>query len=412
MTKGKTEGLKRKRSTPNKKDSSHKRVKIDEEVKIEGSKLFTDEALSNLKIYNELKTEYEEEGVNQLTHQFLSRISKKKIRENAQLNKTPLMQYLSNACKIMMLNEFEISAWAVWLDSFKLDDDPDYNVEDYILNTAFYIKMTLNNDDYLSEMFQSYFNWYMYNFINRFNEWLKGKAYQFNPIVVNKKFKDLNKPYNQAEEKDFLDYNHLVDDILQISPPYNYWNDKKGKTEHKSKAFEGITLSQINNSQFQNSLISASQASIVPTKPKIHTIKYNATPQQLAELACGIPPDHEIEEIEKSLNADRPLTRLMKKSSTFSINDIKTSTQRNIDTELFNKQSQMSHNMSQFYNMYNLQNDDNDNNIQYNDNMDSLFLNNNPSNMLLRSNSKITRSIPRRPTIGNFTFILFWYKIW
>lgn len=158
MTKGKTEGLKRKRSTPNKKDSSHKRVKIDEEVKIEGSKLFTDEALSNLKIYNELKTEYEEEGVNQLTHQFLSRISKKKIRENAQLNKTPLMQYLSNACKIMMLNEFEISAWAVWLDSFKLDDDPDYNVEDYILNTAFYIKMTLNNDDYLSEMFQSYFN--------------------------------------------------------------------------------------------------------------------------------------------------------------------------------------------------------------------------------------------------------------
>lgn len=154
-------------------------------------------------------------------------------------------------------------------------------------------------------------------------------------------------------------------------------------------------------------MISASQASIVPTKPKIHTIKYNATPQQLAELACGIPPDHEIEEIEKSLNADRPLTRLMKKSSTFSINDIKTSTQRNIDTELFNKQSQMSHNMSQFYNMYNLQNDDNDNNIQYNDNMDSLFLNNNPSNMLLRSNSKITRSIPRRPTIGNFTFILF-----
>ena len=57
-----------------------------------------------------------------------------------------------------MLNEFEISAWAVWLDSFRLNDDLDFTVEDYILSTAFYIKMTLNDEDYLNGMFQSYFN--------------------------------------------------------------------------------------------------------------------------------------------------------------------------------------------------------------------------------------------------------------
>lgn len=122
----------------------------------------------------------------------------------------------------MMLNEFEIATWAVWLDSFKLTDDASFNVEDYILNTAFYIKMTLNNDEYLNNMFQSYFNCYMHNFIVKFNEWLTNKSFQFNPIIVNKKYKELNKPYNPAQEKDFLDYNHMVDDILQIAPPYNY----------------------------------------------------------------------------------------------------------------------------------------------------------------------------------------------
>jgi hypothetical protein len=159
MSKGKGSAIKRKRSTPNDKNSDSKRPKFDEEEgKIEGSKLFTEEALANLKIYNELKTIYEQEGVNQITHQFLKRISHKKISENPGLNKTPLMQYLSNSCKIMMLNEFEISAWAVWLDSFKLNDDLDFTVEDYILCTAFYIKMTLNDEDYLNLMFQSYFN--------------------------------------------------------------------------------------------------------------------------------------------------------------------------------------------------------------------------------------------------------------
>lgn len=48
----------------------------------------------------------------------------------------------------------------------------------------------------------------MNNFIAKFNEWLKEKSFQFNPIIVNKKFKELTKPYNPATEKDFLDYNH------------------------------------------------------------------------------------------------------------------------------------------------------------------------------------------------------------
>lgn len=56
-------------------DTPSKRQKNGENPLIQNPKVFTEEALANLKIYNELKTEYEEEGVNQKTHQFLSRIS-------------------------------------------------------------------------------------------------------------------------------------------------------------------------------------------------------------------------------------------------------------------------------------------------------------------------------------------------
>ena len=133
------------------------------------------------------------------------------------------MQLLSNACKTMMLSEFEIAAWASWLDKLDLFGRSEYKWEDYILFTAFYIKMSLNDEEYLNGMFQSYFNWYIRGFIVKFNKWLKDNKnmFQFNPIEVNKKFKELNKPYNPQQDKDFIDYNNWVDDILQISPPYN-----------------------------------------------------------------------------------------------------------------------------------------------------------------------------------------------
>ena len=172
---GKVSGQKRNRADSISIDSTSKRVKFEEENKVEGSRLFTEEALSNLKIYNELKTIYEEECVNQITHQFLNRISQQKMVETPHLNKFPLMQYLSNAWKIMMMTEFEISTWAVYLDDCVLDESASFTVEDYILNTAFYIKMMLNDEAYLEPMFNSYFNWYIHSFITKFNDWMKVK---------------------------------------------------------------------------------------------------------------------------------------------------------------------------------------------------------------------------------------------
>ena len=40
------------------------------------------------------------------------------------------------------------------------------------------------------------------------------------PVEVNEVFTELRKPFSAKNDKDFVDYNFLVDEILQISPPY------------------------------------------------------------------------------------------------------------------------------------------------------------------------------------------------
>ena len=247
----------------------------------------------------------------------------------------------------------------------------------------------------------------MNNFIGKFNEWLKDKKFDFNPIVVNKKFKELNKPYNPGQEKkDFLDYNHCVDDILQISPPYNYCNDKKRFKGKNPKAFEALpNPSQLQSSQLLSSQFTNTQKSIIPCKKKIQTIKFDASPQQ---IQWQIPDDKEMEAIERSLSNNGPMTRLAKKkSSVFSITDIKNTTQKHIENEdLFNKSQPNpmlnAQSMSQIYDMYNLQNKQGEEPAGPGDiEIGNLF--HNPSqingNMLLRSNSKIIRSKASRPQV-------------
>lgn len=83
-TKSKTmNGVRRKRPKNTSSQLSNKRMKIKEEKKkgaLQNSKAFTEEAKNNLKTYTKLKTIYEEEGMTQKTHQFLTRITRAKVR--------------------------------------------------------------------------------------------------------------------------------------------------------------------------------------------------------------------------------------------------------------------------------------------------------------------------------------------
>lgn len=46
------------------------------------------------------------------------------------------------------------------------------------------------------------------------------QSFNSNPIEMNMKYQELSRAYNPLMNQDFVEYNHIVDDILQISPPY------------------------------------------------------------------------------------------------------------------------------------------------------------------------------------------------
>jgi hypothetical protein len=53
---------------------------------------------------------------------------------------------------MMMLNEFEIVAWGLWLDSLDLKDD-EATIEEKVIYTALFVKIRLNEDSKLEEYF-------------------------------------------------------------------------------------------------------------------------------------------------------------------------------------------------------------------------------------------------------------------
>ena len=119
---------------------------------------------------------------------------------------------------MFMLNQFEIVHWYCFLKRLT------YNVKSAqnVVQTSAYLtkKLLLKPQTFL--MFENYFNKYDRRFVEEFDSWRKGPArkLELKPQEANEMFNELAKPFNAKNDKDFVDYNYLVDDILQISPPY------------------------------------------------------------------------------------------------------------------------------------------------------------------------------------------------
>lgn len=101
----------------------------------------------------------------------------------------------------MMMNEFEILEWTVFIEKVDLLSKSQYGLEETLLFLALAAKSELNELDTIN-IFQSYFTCHMEGFIHRYNIWLShhGKILKANMIEVNAHFKELNKPYNPGKE--------------------------------------------------------------------------------------------------------------------------------------------------------------------------------------------------------------------
>lgn len=169
------------------------------------------------------------------------------------------------------MNELEIIYFSIYLDKFGWEC-AGLEFEDNLLLTAFAAKMYLNDNMK-----------YIIEFLNRtknkimilFNDWLKSKKdysqMSIHPKELNIRYNQLIKPSNPFCKTNFIDFNFVVDQILQMSLPYsdtkNNNNINNSFTELSGITFKNNDAAYFNNNIPNKNTISHSPPSLFHNKP-------------------------------------------------------------------------------------------------------------------------------------------------
>ena len=159
--------------------------------------------------------------------------------------------------KDLMMNEFELIIFFLYLNKFTLEENS--NELDFLYYIGFATKIKTNHDTKiikknLNEIFNKKFNNNYNNFIFNFGKIFE---YNFDFIEINEQIKKLNKPHNNYCKQNFIDYNGVVDKIINLCQPYK--GDSRGiqlKTK-KIKEVNSLIDSDINKTNYavNNSVI-------------------------------------------------------------------------------------------------------------------------------------------------------------
>lgn len=89
------------------------------------------------------------------------------------------------------------------------------SIQNLISSAAFLTKQLLIPEAEL-KIYENYFTTYDKEFMSRFEVFRSGPAKKFEvrPMECNALFTELSAPFSNTKDKDFVDYNYLVDDIL------------------------------------------------------------------------------------------------------------------------------------------------------------------------------------------------------
>lgn len=175
------------------------------------------------KRFEKQQERYIKEGLTQQAQLFLRRITSAK-KVPIEFKHLPLLRMLVETCKELILKEFEIAVWSLYLEKVVWSDRT-ISLPLSLIISAYAVKKNLNKDvsDLKSYLVKKMPNFGIYsdNWINDHREQLDIKPYE-----LNQKYKELSLP----PAHDLIDYNFYVDDILQIAPPSS--NTDKSVTQN------------------------------------------------------------------------------------------------------------------------------------------------------------------------------------
>lgn len=208
-------------------------------------------------VYEQLHNAYSDRNPTQQALLYLKRVASDGVIP-MEFKRYPLLRLLSEIAKDLLMNELEVVGWSVYLDRFVWGSDP-ANLHQLLHFAGLAVKCYFDSEVDVIKAHVRRKNRRLYE---QFEAWksLNEGNMKILPKEMNDKFRKLNAFPDPVDIAALLDYNYIVDEILQLSPPYNaVERDQNAEAEEEEvkeelpppkeepgspESFEPITLSR------------------------------------------------------------------------------------------------------------------------------------------------------------------------
>ena len=210
--------------------------------------IIIDENNQNIEYLNQYQVYLTEEFNSRCVYLIISFINQSKDFPEEYRTKQDFPKILISVIKSLMMNEFEISIYTLYIDKYGWKSSK-IDFKDYFIYLGLYTKQLTMSKDNFKILIHKFDNEISKTSIS-FEDWKKEiSPYVPTVIEINERFKFLNKPTNSFCKKNFIDFNGIVDKIVKLSQSYS-----DNKTQNiKVRVREESVLDGLENS-FKNSI--------------------------------------------------------------------------------------------------------------------------------------------------------------
>ena len=210
--------------------------------------IIIDENNKNIEYLNQYQIYLTEEFNSRCVYLIISFMNQSKDFPEEYKTKQDFPKILISVIKSLMMNEFEISIFTLYIDKYGwINSKIDFKI--YFIYLGLYTKQLTMSKDNFKILIQKFDNEISKSLVN-FEDWKKEiSPYVPTVIEINERFKLLNNPTNSFCKKNFIDFNGIVDKIVKLSQSYS---DNKNQN-NKVRVREESVLDGLENS-FKNNL--------------------------------------------------------------------------------------------------------------------------------------------------------------
>ena len=154
--------------------------------------------------------------------------------------------------KELLMNEFELLLLSLYLESINLSLNIDiFTFKESLIYLCYFIKKLTLTTEKLSPI-NSFLNGKYQNFEDKFNKWFQTNSLVFNNKLyfsyaeINQRFIEYNIPHTIYCKNNYIDYNLIIDRILNMRIPYNEGKDEN-LFKNKKEKLNDLLLGNDNN---------------------------------------------------------------------------------------------------------------------------------------------------------------------